>query len=627
MNQYLKITLCLFACRIGDVRLDSRGRSDRSGGVDKGIDGAAPHSADTRNALLLLDDGPLHLRMHVTLNGARLQDTRDAYVDRTFQSLDVNGDGKVSREESHRSPLFSSSRPASANKFLQSLDGAKDVERREIIQTVERLGGETVAYRQDIQSEKGDLEVFKRLDKDGSGALDPLEMAGAAELIAKLDIDEDQCVSFEEVNPPPPPPPQNSPVALMNDVVTERSAPTVAELLRDVREPLLARRLIKKYDRNRDGSLNEKELGWSGDRFKTLDLNNDQKLSERELAAIGDTTPDLEIAVELAPIDDRQPMVQLISLKGRRVDDATRRDFARVAFSSVVVSVSCRQIDSMRKALDSAMDQFNMLDVDGNGYIDATEAKEALRFQRGLFESMDLNGDGKVFGEELERYVVVRGEPAATSCRVNLYDTGHGFFQQLDRNADGRISQREMKQAEQSLKSLQKAPGAPVKQTDPIRNFHLEFVRGSFQLFGATEQLATSPAFQQLAPGGPIWFQRMDRNNDGDLSWNEFLGPRAVFDQLDQDDDGLIDASEAMRAEVMPTNPLPLKKTCLTEVAMKIHERFAKDIRPDIRDDGIHDHDQCRMGTKNQRRLRRFGTAAQIHERVGAGLQVHNRNE
>ena len=510
----------------------------------------APRTADTRDAVLLLDDGPLHVRMHVTLHGTRLQDTRDAYVERMFKLLDTDGNGKVSREEARKSPLFSSARPTSANKFLQSLDGAKDLERREIIQTVERIGGETVAYRQDMNSAKGDSEFFKKLDKDGSGSLDPTEMAAAADLIGKLDTDEDQCISFEEINPPPPPPDPLSPAAMMADTTPEKSGTSVADLLRDVREPLLARRLIKKYDRNRDLALNEKELGWTGERFKSLDTNNDQKLNEEELQKIGTTTPDVELAIELAPADDRQLMVQVLSVRGTRIDNGTRRDFARIAFATSVLSISCRQIDSVKKALDSAMEQFNSLDTDGNGYIDAAEAKERLRFQRGLFESIDLDGDGKVFGEELERYVAVRGEPAATSCRVNLYDTGNGFFQQLDRNADGRISQRELKLTEQSLKSLQKSPGVPVKQTDPQRNFHLEFVRGSFQLFGGIEQLAaTNPAFQQLAPGGPMWFQRMDRNNDGDLSWSEFLGPRAVFEQLDKDNDGFIDMKEASQVE------------------------------------------------------------------------------
>ena len=550
MTRQLTLVICMIA--VTPVTRDWIGAAEplAVAAVTKGSN-TAPRSADTRDALLLLDEGPLHLRMHVMLNGTRLQETRDAYVDRMFKSLDTDGNGKVSREEARKSPLFSSARPASANKFLESLEGAKDVERREIVQTVERIGGETVAYRQDVNSEKGDLEVFKQLDKDNSGTLDPVEMAGAADLIGKLDTDEDLCISYEEVNPPPPVPDPNTPAGMMADnTPTERTSPSVADMLRDVREPLLARRLIKKYDRNRDSALNEKELGWSGERFRTLDANSDQKLDERELARIGDTTPDLEVAVELAPADERQPMVQLLTSKGSRIDDGVRRDFARVAFSSSVISISCRQIDSVRKALDSAMEQFNSLDLDGNGYIDVTEAKERLRFQRGLFESIDLDGDGKVFGEEMERYVSVRGEPAATSCRVNLYDTGHGFFQQLDRNSDGRISQRELKLAEQSLKSLQKVPGVPVKRTDPIRNFHLEFVRGSFQLFGGVEQqVATNPAFQQLAPGGPIWFQRMDRNNDGDLSWSEFLGPRTVFEQLDQDNDGFIDAKEAMSTE------------------------------------------------------------------------------
>ena len=40
----------------------------------------------------------------------------------------------------------------------------------------------------------------------------------------------------------------------------------------------------------------------------------------------------------------------------------------------------------------------------------------------------------------------------------------------------------------------------------------------------------------------------MDRNGDGDLTWDEFLGPREVFHQLDADQDDLIDETEAKKA-------------------------------------------------------------------------------
>jgi hypothetical protein len=55
-------------------------------------------------------------------------------------------------------------------------------------------------------------------------------------------------------------------------------------------------------------------------------------------------------------------------------------------------------------------------------------------------------------------------------------------------------------------------------------------------------------AAQPRAPVGPLWFQRMDRNQDGDLTWKEFLGPRRVFEELDTDHDGLIDPKEAEKA-------------------------------------------------------------------------------
>ncbi len=73
-------------------------------------------------------------------------------------------------------------------------------------------------------------------------------------------------------------------------------------------------------------------------------------------------------------------------------------------------------------------------------------------------------------------------------------------------------------------------------------------------LLGLFGQTAAVPGVgpQPMAAGrrpapaaGPEWFQKMDRNHDGDVSRREFLGPRDQFDRLDRDNDGLIGADEA----------------------------------------------------------------------------------
>ena len=43
---------------------------------------------------------------------------------------------------------------------------------------------------------------------------------------------------------------------------------------------------------------------------------------------------------------------------------------------------------------------------------------------------------------------------------------------------------------------------------------------------------------------GPAWFQKMDRNRDGDVSLLEFLGSRETFRKLDKDGDGLLSPDE-----------------------------------------------------------------------------------
>lgn len=149
----------------------------------------------------------------------------------------------------------------------------------------------------------------------------------------------------------------------------------------------------------------------------------------------------------------------------------------------------------------------------------------------------------------MNTYVREYTEPASTSCQVTLMETGNGFFQLIDRNADGRISIRELRQCETALVGA----AGDEPELNPSRmssSYRIEIKRGGVSLFGRVDRpTVETPEALLAAPSGPIWFQRMDRNSDGDLTWDEFLGPREVFHQLDQDHDDLIDKSEAGKAE------------------------------------------------------------------------------
>ena len=50
---------------------------------------------------------------------------------------------------------------------------------------------------------------------------------------------------------------------------------------------------------------------------------------------------------------------------------------------------------------------------------------------------------------------------------------------------------------------------------------------------------------------GPMWFRKMDRNRDGDVSRREFLGSDELFKKIDLDGDGLISVEEAEKADAL----------------------------------------------------------------------------
>lgn len=513
-------------------------------------DTVAKATAETRDAFLLLDTGLVHLRMHVSIGGKSPVAARQEAAARLLNTLDENHDGKLSWDESQKSMLFREKPRPGAEKFLKSIGSERNLSLREIEQKFESTGGEQVVYRQNTNAAQIDTRIFSQLDRDANSRLDQDEIADAVDQLLAFDQDDDECLSLGEFQPEP-----IAPVVPVAVVPMQSTRPALAnsELLRDARQTLLPANVMQKYDRDKNRFLTADELGWDAERLAAIDANRDGKLSVDELKQLAKSHVDIELRIDPVRQGDGGQMLELLHIAGDEPRSKTG-DYAKVTLSRAVVALSAREVDPFAASLETAIRVFNELDMDANGYLTKEETTTRERFGRGLFEQIDLDGDGKIFGEEMKAFIQARGEPAAQTCQVTLFDDGTGFFATLDVNGDRRISIRELRYADRSLHALKRTPEPGLALDEAPRHFRIEFSRGVFQPFGPDRQAMQMNDGSDLPVGptksvGPSWFQRWDRNNDGDLTWREFLGPRSEYERLDADGDDLIDVEEAEAAE------------------------------------------------------------------------------
>jgi Ca2+-binding EF-hand superfamily protein len=287
--------------------------------------------------------------------------------------------------------------------------------------------------------------------------------------------------------------------------------------------------------------------------FSPFDADGDGKLDQDELAHfMRRPLANVEIVVNA----DREgslpePTVSHLDAGVGHLDDPTGHP--TLVAGRERIELTAGSFNSARGEYQNVRNRFMRADQDKNDYLDKNEIQ---RFGLEGIETLDTDGDGKLYLQEITDFLDSAAEMAAHRLLVSVIDHGHGLFEALDADHDDELSHRELMQLAQSAKlwdlngdgqlTLEEVPHLYSMQVSqqPVQ---LPFNNGFFRQNFGRGRMANGRAFK----AAPAWFSSMDRNNDGDLSVQEFLGSPAQFRQFDADGDQLIDSQEA-NAQITP---------------------------------------------------------------------------
>jgi Ca2+-binding EF-hand superfamily protein len=202
----------------------------------------------------------------------------------------------------------------------------------------------------------------------------------------------------------------------------------------------------------------------------------------------------------------------------------------------------------LRPLLD---DQFGVADRNGNKYVEPPEFP-GLDLPGREFDDVDFDVNGEITRAEFDAFIEQELYFSQLQLTASVESEIESLFDQLDIDKDRRLCPRELRAAAVAggpvaTDAAGSTPGSNTGEHTLV--FAQSMPRLSSQQFKSERRPGRSSAGRQpvvSAPTeGPLWFRRMDRNQDGDVSWAEFLGTRAAFEGLDRDGDGLIEAREA----------------------------------------------------------------------------------
>ncbi len=513
--------------------------------------------SDRATLIILAPAGPVFVDLHLTVSRLPYREWVAKFL---VQELDVDQSGRLDKNELDllTENIKTLVNVKDSSHILKAMNAsATDVAADDFIVWLRDRIPRAFDLIAQPQPADDAVRLASLLDIDFDGAISTEELNLSSRTLRYRDLDNDETFSVAELLPYRDPRSQNAAVAPdvvslpFFHVVDHESAERASE------------RILQQYGRAEHVAENRLR---QFERIRAAAGTDDRTLSREELLTIvEDPEFHLVMDVRLSVKANTSSIVVSVNQDASAFClPAQKQTFGEYNLSidgMPLKVIALGGIANDRRSTQGYLGQtFVMSDGDRNQYLDEGEFSgmlEALNRSsvRASFASVDLDGDMMITRAEMFSFVKRDQLAAASHVEVSVKQDGKTLFGILDRNSDRRLSRRELAAGSNALKPYDVNQDQRFADTELGTEYILTISLGRpdfRRTSGQSEMMAMQtgagdpvlPRVDSLS--GPEWFRRMDRNQDGDVSFREFLGTRQQFLKVDTDSDNLISTDEAL---------------------------------------------------------------------------------
>jgi Ca2+-binding EF-hand superfamily protein len=497
-----------------------------------------------KRLLYLGPEAPQLLEISIQAGPFGVEETRQRYARGVLEYLDADGDGTLSPEEAGRIPrdgrLRAGAETLGDDWRELDADGDEVISLEELFRHIDRSMGPAFSIERKPPRLSQTVRLFEDLDIDGDGRISAEEVEQGLAILRYSDFDDDDTLSVTELQPFP-----LSVVQARQQARTDEAPLPLLALDDDDSLTAAVTRLMDQYGNG--GPVPVSAMPGLGEReFLRFDRDRDGRWDEAELRLYLRRAPaDHRLSVSLAP-----PRIDVLTGGA----DSGMRPVLELGGIPVQFRTESK-VWQLRDSVQFYKSRFRVQDQGRKGYLTPAEFA-GLETGNVRFEQVDLDGDGQVTLEELDLFFSLDGLAGQSRLVIQLSDEARTLFDILDADGDRRLSPREFLEGPQRLLAYDRNGDGAITPEELASQPRITFTQPELLQTDPGRDMMRPPSRQPVIEqpvSGPLWFQRMDRNRDGEITWREFLGAREQFEELDRDGDGFITLEEALEAEQLRT--------------------------------------------------------------------------